>query len=58
MEKSRWEAISHPVEAIDRHPEEVTPHTKTDSITDFNSLLVCFFQLCFIFSFKFYQEVL
>lgn len=44
---------------IDRHPGEVTPHTKTDSITDFYSLLgFFFFSVVFLLSFKFYQEVL
>lgn len=27
-------------------PGEVTPHIKTDSITDFSSLLVCFVRVC------------
>lgn len=45
-------------------PKGDPTHTKTDSIADFNSLLVCsgdfffFFSVVFRFSFKFYQEVL
>lgn len=47
MEKSRWEVISSHRQA----PGEATPQTKTDSITDFNSLLVCLFLFfCFFFS--------
>lgn len=54
QKRNGTEKISSPVEASSYppHPGEATPHATTDSITD--SFLVCFF----LFSFKFYQEVL
>lgn len=36
---------------LNRHPGEVTPHTRTDSITDRSSLLVLFFSCVFFSSF-------
>lgn len=54
----RWLPLLRRLVVINRHPGEVTPHAKTDSITDFYSLLVWYFSVVFLFSFKFYQEVL